>query len=158
MLIIYYLHLFKMKKREKEILLFFFFFFLQFFHTRFFQPHDIVNFRTKYPLQNQNIVLCSVSEFCADWVTALLIKEWILQPSRLKHWLWEKNNNEENVCSLSGIRLMYCILRETVSYPHTGNPHASGAKIMTLFCKEQKQDQLESKILYIYIQLLGDCI
>jgi len=44
--------------------------------------------------------------------------------------------------------------RETVSYPHTGNSHASGPKIMTLFCKEQKQGRLESKILYIYIQLL----
>lgn len=65
---------------------------------------ETVNFRTKYPLQNQNIVQCSVSEFCVDWVTALLIKEWILQPSRLKRWLWEKNNNEANVCSLSGIR------------------------------------------------------
>lgn len=83
-----------------------------FFFSVTWHLQETVNFTTKYPLQNQNIVHCSVSEFCVDWVTALLIKEWILQPSRLKHWLWEKNNNEANVCSLSGIRLIErdCVL------------------------------------------------
>jgi len=61
MSIIYSPNLFKIKKERKTAITIFC---NNLSTPDFFQPHEIVIFRTKYPLQKQNMVLRSESRLC----------------------------------------------------------------------------------------------